>query len=88
MLWLDGLWTALAAAVIAALVPGSGLRGWLPWRALLAAGGTLLLLQAALAIAGLPTSHALQWLAAVLAAVATVAIAWWASPDLRAALRR
>ncbi len=34
---------------------------WLPWRALLAAGGTLLLLQAALMIAGLPTSHALVW---------------------------
>jgi putative peptidoglycan lipid II flippase len=86
MLWLDGLWAAMAVAVIAAL--GPHWRRWLPWPALLAAGGTLLLWQAGLMFVGAPHRHAMQWLAAIAAAMATMAVTWCASADLRAALRR
>jgi peptidoglycan biosynthesis protein MviN/MurJ (putative lipid II flippase) len=86
MLWLDGLWAALALVVMLAL--GPQWRRWLPWPALIAAGGTLLLLQAVLMFAGLPHAPPLQWLAAIAAALGTIAIAWCASADLRAALRR
>ena len=86
MLWLDGLWAAMAVAVLAAL--GPGWRDWLPWRALASAGGLLLLLQIGLLVAGRPERHALQWLLASGAAALTIAVTWCASADLRAALRR
>ncbi|WP_299797506.1 lipid II flippase MurJ [Ramlibacter sp.] len=86
MLWLDGLWAAMAVVVLAAL--GPGWRQWLPWRALVSAGGILSLLQAGLLVVGRPERHALQWLAAAAAAALTIAITWWASADLRGALRR
>jgi peptidoglycan biosynthesis protein MviN/MurJ (putative lipid II flippase) len=86
MAWLDGLWAAVAVVVVLAL--GPQWRAWLPWPALLGAGGTLLAVQGLLVFAGAPRSHALQWLAAIAAALATVAVGWCASGDLRAALRR
>jgi hypothetical protein len=48
----------------------------------------LLSLELALRFAGLPRSVGVQWLEAIAAALATIAIAWAASADLRAALRR
>ncbi|HEX2544812.1 MAG TPA: lipid II flippase MurJ [Ramlibacter sp.] len=86
MVWLDVLWVAIALAVLRAL--GPALKSWLPWRALAAPGVLLLMLQALVSVAGVPASHALQWLAAAAAAAAMVGAGWLASGDLRSALRR
>ena len=86
MLWLDLLWVAIALALLRALRPA--LHGWLPWRALAVAGGALLLLQGVVMLAGIPSSYALQWAAAIAAALAVFGLTWAASADLRAALAR
>jgi hypothetical protein len=86
MAWLDAVWVAIAFAVLWAL--GPGLRTWLPWRACAASGACLLALQLAVLVGGGPGSFALQWVLAVLAAVAIVAVTWCASTDLRSALAR
>jgi len=84
--WLVALWTAIALLLLRAL--GNDVRHWLPWRALAASGGSLLLLQAVLLLTGLPSSLAAQWAAAIAAALALFGFTWWASADLRAALAR
>lgn len=84
MAWLDVLWTGVALLVLAAL--GPSLRRWLPWRAVVAAGGTLLLLQAIAWFVGVPAGPALQWGVGIGAALAVFAIAWLASADLRQSL--
>jgi len=86
MVWLDALWAAICVLVLSAI--GPALRGWLPWRALGAAALALLAVHALLAWAGAPASLAWQLVAAIVAALAVLAAAIAASPDLRAALRR
>lgn len=86
MAWLNVLWTGVAVVTLAAL--GAGLRAWLPWRALLGAVAALLAVHGAIALAGVPAGLPLQFGAGALAAVLVLALAWAASPDLRAALRR
>jgi hypothetical protein len=86
MVWLDVLWGGIALVLLRAL--GPDLRTWLPWRALLAAGGGLLVLQAVVLATGIPSSFALQGIAGIAAAVSLLSITYWASADLRAALAR
>jgi peptidoglycan biosynthesis protein MviN/MurJ (putative lipid II flippase) len=86
MVWLDVLWTAIALVLLRALRPAA--QGWVPWRALGAAGGVLLALQLLLLVTGRPEALATQWAAAIVAAVVVVGAAWAASSDLRAALAR
>lgn len=86
MLWLDLLWAGVALGVLAAL--RRQLRAWLPWRALAAAGSTLLLLQGIVLAAGIPADLALQWIAGIAAAVAVIGVTWVASADLRQSLAR
>lgn len=86
MLWLDLLWIAIALVLLRALRPAA--QGWLPWRALAAAGGALLLVQALVVVLGLPATTPLQWAFGGLAAAAVLGAAWAASADLRAALAR
>lgn len=86
MAWLDGLWAAIALVLMRAVRPAA--QGWLPWRALGAAGGALLAVQAAVLVAGIPGGASGQWLAAVGAALGVGGCAWWASSDLRSALAR
>jgi hypothetical protein len=86
MMWLDALWLAIALVVLRAL--GPALRAWLPWRAILAAGGALLALQCLLLVTGAPAGLALQWGSAIVAALAVFGLAWLASADLRASLAR
>jgi peptidoglycan biosynthesis protein MviN/MurJ (putative lipid II flippase) len=83
---LNFAWTGVAAAALLAV--GSGLRGWLPGRALLAPLAGLSLLEFVLHLTGLPRSLPLQFALGAAAAMALMGLAWWASPDLRAALRR
>ena len=85
MAWLDVLWTAIALVLLRVLRPAA--QGWVPWRALAAAGGVVALVQVALLL-GQPATLASQWAAAIVAAVAVLGGAWAASPDLRAALAR
>lgn len=86
MVWLDCLWAAIALVLLYAL--GPDLRRWLPWRALAAGGGGLVLLQALVLLLGIPASFGLQWLAAIAAAAGLLGFACWASEDLRSALAR
>ena len=86
MLWLDGLWAGIALVLLRALRPAA--QGWLPWRALGAAGGSLVLLELLLLAFGRPQATGTQWAAALLAALAVFGAAWFASRDLRAALAR
>ena len=86
MAWLNLLFAGICLVTLAAV--GEGLRSWLPWRALGAALAVLLLVRAWLAVAGAPAQLAWQLLAGVLAGLAVLAATWWASEDLRAALRR
>lgn len=86
MIWLDLLWAGIALLLLHALRPAG--RGWLPWRALGAAGGALLVLQALVLVLGPPASLAWQWASAIAAAAAVFGLACWASADLRAALAR
>lgn len=86
MVWLNLLWTGVAVVTLAAV--GAGLRTWLPWRALLAAGAALLAVQGMVALAGTPVQPLPQFAAAAFAAVFVLAAGWFASADLRAALRR
>jgi peptidoglycan biosynthesis protein MviN/MurJ (putative lipid II flippase) len=85
MAWLDVLWTAIALVLLRALRPAA--QGWVPWRAVAAAGGVMVLVQLLLLL-GQPTAFAAQWAAAVVAAVTVLGAAWAASADLRAALAR
>lgn len=84
--WLVALWTAIALLLLRAL--GKDVWHWLPWRALAAAGGSLLVLEAVLLLTGLPSSFAVQWALGILAALALFGITWQTSADLRAALAR
>jgi peptidoglycan biosynthesis protein MviN/MurJ (putative lipid II flippase) len=84
--WLVALWTAIALLLLRAL--GKDVWHWLPWRALAAAGGSLVVLEAVLLLTGLPSSLAVQWALGILAALALFGITWQASADLRAALAR
>lgn len=86
MVWLNLLWTGVAVVALATV--GAGLRTWLPWRALLAAGAALLAVYGMVAVAGQPIHAVPQFAAAAFAAVFVLAAGWFASPDLRAALRR
>jgi hypothetical protein len=86
MAWLNVLFGGICIATLAAV--GKGLRLWLPWRALAAALAALLAVHALLAVAGAPAQLALQLLAGGAAAGCVLAATWWASDDLRAALRR
>lgn len=86
MLWLVLLWIAIALVLLRALRPAA--HGWLPWRALAAAGGALLLVQALVAALGLPATTPLQWAFGGLAAATVLGAAWAASADLRGALAR
>lgn len=78
---------AVAFACLAA-VATSGLRRWLPLRALLAALGTLLAVRVAVDALGVPHGSAVQVGMGALAALAVLVVAGVASADLRAALRR
>lgn len=86
MVWLDLLWAGIALLLLHALRPAG--QGWLPWRALGAAGGALLAVQAIVLLVGPPASLLLQWASAVAAAAAVFGLACWASGDLRSALAR
>lgn len=86
MVWLDGVWLAIALLVLWTL--GPQVRAWVPWRAFAAAGIGLLALQGAVWLWGAPASLALQWGLGVSAAVALIALTGWASADLRSALAR
>ena len=86
MAWLAGLGAAIALVLLRAVRPAA--QGWLPWRALGAAGGSLLTVQLVLLVAGRPEALAAQGAAAVIAVVAVFAAAWLASADLRSALAR
>ena len=86
MLWLDVLLALVALLVLWAL--GPALRRWMPWRALAAAGGVLLVLQVVTLAAGIPASTPLQWSSGILAAAAVFGAAWLASADLRQSLAR
>jgi peptidoglycan biosynthesis protein MviN/MurJ (putative lipid II flippase) len=86
MAWLDFLWAGIAAAVTVSL--GPRVRGWLPWRAFAAAAGVLLAVHGLVAFAGVPGPLIAQLVGAVVAAAAVLAAGWWASADVREALRR
>jgi len=86
MLWLN--WSAAGVCVTALWALRDGLRSWLPARALLAPAAALLLLWMLLPWMGAPSQPPLQLACGVGAGVAVLALAWSASPDLRAALRR
>lgn len=86
MVWLGLLWAGIALLLLRSL--GPALRQWLPWQALAAAGGGLLLLQGLVLVFGIPSSHALQWAVAIVAAATLSGFTYWASADLRAALAR
>jgi peptidoglycan biosynthesis protein MviN/MurJ (putative lipid II flippase) len=86
MAWLNLLFTAICLVTLAAL--GTGLRTWLPWRALLAAGGALLAVHGVLALVGAPAHLGVQFATGVCAALSVLGLAWWLSPELRAALGR
>lgn len=86
MMWLDGAWAVIALVVLGAL--GPGLRKWLPWSALGAAGACVLGVQVLTMAAGVPASLALQWAGAIVAALAVLGVTWLASADLRSALAR
>lgn len=86
MVWLDVLWAAIALVLLRAVRPAA--QGWLPWRALGAAGAALLVVQALLLLVGRPDATATQWAAAIVAALAVFGAGWLASADLRAALAR
>jgi hypothetical protein len=79
-------WTGVAVAALAAV--GSGLRAWLPWRALAAAGAALVLVRLVLAASGAPQHLPTQFAAGGVAAIAVLAVTWVLSPELRGALRR
>ncbi len=78
----------IGVCVVALMAVGSGLRQWLPWRALGAALGGLLLLEFVLFVTGVPRQLGLQFAVGAVAALLLAGVTWWASPDLRAALRR
>jgi len=86
MAWLDFLLAAIALVLLRALRPAA--QGWLPWRALGAAGLALLLVQMLLLVFGRPQETGTQWAAAIAAAVAVFGAGWLASKDLRSALAR
>ncbi|QJW85042.1 hypothetical protein HK414_20380 [Ramlibacter terrae] len=86
MLWLN--WSAAGVCVACLWTLREGLRTWLPARALLVPAAALLLLWTLLARTGVPVQLPLQFAAGVAAGLAVLALAWFASPDLRAALRR
>lgn len=86
MLWLDLLWAAIALVLLRALRPAA--HGWLPWPALAAGGGAVLVVQGLVFAFGMPATPPLQWAAAVAAAGAVFAASWLASTDLRSALAR
>jgi putative peptidoglycan lipid II flippase len=86
MLLLDVLTTGVAVAALLAL--GPGVRRWMPWPALAAAGGVLAL-QALLAwFVGQPAGYAPQWAGGAAGGLAVVLSAALASADVRKALRR
>lgn len=86
---MEALNLAWAGVCLVALVAvGASLRDWLPWRALGAAFGGLLLLEFVLFLTGVPRQLALQFAVGAVVALLLVGLTWWASPDLRAALRR
>jgi hypothetical protein len=86
MLWLNLCFAGICLVTLAAV--GEGLRSWLPWRALGVALAMLLAVRALLAVTGAPAQPGLQLVAGVAAGVAVLGATWWASADLRAALRR
>lgn len=86
MVWLNLSWTGIA--LMALLSVGAGLRTWLPWQALLAAGTALLAVYGVVGAAGTLVQPAMQLVAAGIAALLVLAAGWLASADLRAALRR
>lgn len=86
MLWLN--WTAGGVCVATLWALREGLRTWLPARGLLVPAAALVLLAILLAWTGVPAPLPLQLAAAVVAGLAIVALAGFASPDVRAALRR
>jgi peptidoglycan biosynthesis protein MviN/MurJ (putative lipid II flippase) len=86
MVWLNLLWTGVCVATLLAV--GSGLKAWLPWRALGAGAGALLAVRGLVALYSAPAQLVLQFAAGGIAAGAVLALSWWLSPDLRAALRR
>jgi peptidoglycan biosynthesis protein MviN/MurJ (putative lipid II flippase) len=86
MAWLNFCFAGICFVTLAAV--GAGLRAWLPWRALVVALAVLLVVRAVLGLAGAPQQLALQLAAGVLAGLAVLGATWWASEDLRAALRR
>jgi len=88
MLLLDVLFVLVALVVVAALGPQA--RAWLPWRALAISLGGLAAV-AALSAGAWPAAATgiLPGLAAAaVAGLAVVAMTWWGSTDLRAALAR
>ncbi len=86
MLALNLSWAGVAAVALAAM--GSGLRQWLPWRALATAFGALAGVWLVLAFAGAPRHLPTQFAAGGVAATAVLVLTWCFSPELRAALRR
>ncbi len=89
MLLLNALLAGVAVACVLAL--GAPARAWLPWRAMGASLGGLLVV-ALLQMGGSTLILMLNW-PVVLAvgsfiAILLIAFTWWVAPDLRAALRR
>ncbi|MRD47713.1 hypothetical protein GHT07_10525 [Caenimonas koreensis DSM 17982] len=86
MVVLNGLLCVVAVCAVAAM--GAQSRAWMPWRTMAVA--LVALLAVALAAAqGLQPASLFAGLAAAAAAAAFVlAVSWWASSDLRAALTR
>jgi peptidoglycan biosynthesis protein MviN/MurJ (putative lipid II flippase) len=88
MALVDGVFALIALGVMASL--GRGALACVPWRALAAPGGVLLLVAAACVWLGVPgaAQPALGLALAVLAAGAVLAAAWPGEGGLRQALRR
>jgi putative peptidoglycan lipid II flippase len=88
MLLLDALFVLVAVASVAAL--GREVSSWLPWRAMaISLGG--LLVTAAVAFGATTAAGWSLWIglaAAAAAGLLVVAVTWWGSVDLRAALAR
>lgn len=78
----------LGICVVTLVAVGNGLAQWLPWRALVVAGLSLLAVHGLVTLVGLPGNDLLQLLAAGLAALAVLGVTWRCSGELRAALRR
>ncbi|HEY8360312.1 MAG TPA: lipid II flippase MurJ [Ramlibacter sp.] len=86
MLWLN--WMAVGVGATALWALRDGLRAWLPGRALAAPAAALLLLWMVLHWTGVPARLPVQLACGVASGLAVLALGWFASPDLRAALRR